>query len=163
MPAQILLVDDEPAVLKGWVKALKPTGQTLFIAQTEAEAIKIATSEPIDLIVADYILGRVTGVEVINAVRSKRPLVRTILISGQIDENVEEGAIEELIRDKVEVDLYLHKPVRNKDLREAARRLLANKESVDWKVWAQKAKAARDSKPQDAVDAAKRLNQHLKK
>lgn len=162
MPARILLVDDEPNVLKGWVKALRPTGQILLTAQDEAEAVRIAESEPIDLVVADYILGRVTGVEVINAIRKKRPLVRSILISGQIDENVDEEAVEELIRDKVEVDLYLHKPIRNKELRNAVSELLTNSD-IDWKVWAQKAKAARDSKPQDATDAVNRLNQHLKK
>ncbi len=114
------------------------------------------------MVVVDYILGRVTGVEVLNAIRKKRPLVRSILISGQIDEHLDEESVRDLIKDKVEVDLYMHKPVRNQELRDAINALLANKE-VDWKVWAQKVKAARDSRLQDGADAASSLSQHLKK
>jgi response regulator RpfG family c-di-GMP phosphodiesterase len=162
MPARILLVDDEPLVLQGWVKALKPSGHTVYTAETEAAAVGIAGAEPIDVVVVDYILGRITGVEVLNSIRKKRPLVRSILISGQIDEHLDEQSVRDLIKDKVEVDLYLHKPVRNKELRGAVNELLVNKE-VDWKAWAQKVKAARDSKLEDATDAANRLNQRLKK
>jgi len=42
MPARILLVDDEPAILKGWVKALKPSHYRVFTAETEADAVKVA-------------------------------------------------------------------------------------------------------------------------
>src|ERR1019366_3159522 len=120
------LVDDEPAVLRGWVKALRPAHYAVFTAETEADAVKIATAEPIDVVIVDYILGPVTGVEVLNAIRKRRPLVRSILISGQIDDHLDEESVRGLIRDKVEVDLYLHKPVRNHELRSAVSELIAN-------------------------------------
>jgi response regulator RpfG family c-di-GMP phosphodiesterase len=162
MPHRILLVDDEEIVLKGWVKALRPTGYRVFTAENETDAVKIAEDEPIDVVVVDYILGKVTGVEVLNAIRKKRPLVRSILISGQIDEQLNEDSIRSLIRDKVEVDRYVHKPVRNKDLRGAISALLTNKD-VEWQTWAKKVQSARESKLENGTDAATRLNQHLKK
>jgi len=162
MPARVLLVDDERIVLKGWVKALRPTGHTLFTATTAQEALEIASREPLDVVVVDYLLGRPTGVEVLNSLRKKRPLVKAILISGQFDEHVDEASVRELIRDKVEVDLYLHKPVRNKELREAVSGLLSNA-PVDWQEWAKKSKAARDAKAEDVREANGRLKQHLKK
>jgi CheY-like chemotaxis protein len=162
MPARILLVDDESIVLQGWTKALKPAGHTIMTSQTAQAAVEIAGREEIDIIVVDYLLGRDTGVEVVNAIRKKRPLVRAILISGQIDENVNEESLRELIRDKVEVDLYLHKPVRNKELRAAVTRLLESKQ-VDWQDWAKRVQKARESKPEDAKDAVNRLSRHLKK
>ncbi|MGA3166913.1 MAG: response regulator [Terriglobia bacterium] len=162
MPASILLIDDEEDVLNGWAKALRPTGHKLLLARTAKAAIEIAVDEPVDIVVVDFILGPDTGVEVLNAIRKKRPLVKSILISAQIDRNLSEESVRGLIKDKVEVDLYLHKPVRNKELREAVAHLLANKE-IDWRDWAKKVQEARESKPEDAADAAGRLKQHLKK
>lgn len=162
MPARILLADDEEIALNAWTKALRSTGHTLIRARTKAEAVQAAEREPIDLVIIDYLMGESTGVEILNLIRKKRPLVRSILISAQIDNYVTEAEIRDLIRDKVEVDLYLHKPVRNKDLRHAVSTLLENKE-LDWQGWAKKVKAARDAKPEDATEAAERLNRHLKK
>jgi response regulator RpfG family c-di-GMP phosphodiesterase len=107
-------------------------------------------------------MGTTTGIEILNLIRKKRPLVRSILISGQIDNFVREEVVKELIKDKVEVDLYLHKPVRNEDLRQAVAALLQNKQ-IDWQTWAKKVKSARDAKPEDATEAANRLKSHLKK
>jgi DNA-binding NtrC family response regulator len=162
MPARILLIDDEEIVLNGWTKALRPAGHTLMHARSAKAAVDIAAEEPVDIVIVDFLLGRDTGVEVLNAIRKKRPLVRSILISAQIDRNLSDESVRGLIKDKVEVDLYLHKPVKNKDLREAVARLLANKE-IDWQEWAKKVQEARESKPEDAADAAGRLKQHLKK
>jgi response regulator RpfG family c-di-GMP phosphodiesterase len=162
VPARVLLIDDEDIVLNGWNKALRSTGHTIFLARTKEEAIQIAENEPIDLVVVDYLMGRNTGIEILNLIRKKRPLVRSILISGQIDSYVKEDAVRELIKDKVEVDLYLHKPVRNPELRQAVAELLQNKK-VEWQSWAKKVKSARDAKPEDVTEAADRLKNHLKK
>jgi response regulator RpfG family c-di-GMP phosphodiesterase len=162
MPVRILLIDDEDIVLNAWNKALRSTGHTIFRARTKDEAIQIAGNESIDLVIVDYLMGTTTGIEILNLIRKKRPLVRSILISGQINSFVKEEAVRELIKDKVEVDLYLHKPVRSGDLRQAVAALLQNKQ-IDWQSWAKKVKSARDAKPEDATDAANRLKSHLKK
>lgn len=162
MPSRVLLVDDEEIVLNAWTKALRSEEYTLFRATTAQEALQVAEHEPIDLVVMDYLLGDTTGVEVLNLIRKKRPLIRSILISGQFETAVSESELRELIRDKVEVDLYLHKPVRNKDLREAVATLLKNK-SVDWKTWAEKVKKARTTPSENSAEAVGRLGPLLKK
>lgn len=162
MPARLLLIDDEEIILNAWTKALRSTGYTLFRARSREEALEITEREPIDLVIVDYLMGETTGLEILNLIRKKRPLVRSILISAQIDNRVTEDEVKGIIRDKVEVDLYLHKPVRSKDLRQAIATLLQNKE-LGWEAWAKKIKSAREAKPEDAADAAGRLNQHLKK
>lgn len=162
MPPRILLVDDEEIVLKGWAKALRSGGYTLFLAQTAQEALAVAAREPLDLVIVDYVLGNTTGVEVLNLIRKKRPLVRSILISAQIETTINETELRDLLRDKVEVDLYIHKPVRNMELREAVSMLLKNKQ-VDWQTWAQKVMQARAVKVENGVEAASRLKPFLKK
>jgi CheY-like chemotaxis protein len=162
MPARILLVDDEQIVLNGWAKALRSTGHILFQARSAEDAIALAEKEPIDLVIIDYLLGRMTGIEALILIRKKRPLIRSILISGQIDNYVSEADLKEMIRDKVEVDVYLHKPVRNKTLREAVAGLIESTQS-DWQSWAKKVKSARDSKLENGSDAAGKLNRVLKK
>src|SRR6266566_4331060 len=156
MPPRILLVDDEEIVLKGWVKALRSEGYTLLLARTAREALEVAGREPVDLVIVDYVLGNTTGVEVLNLIRKKRPLVRSILISAQIETTINETELRDLLRDKVEVDLYIHKPVRNRELREAVSMLLKNK-LVDWQTWAQKVKEARAVKVENGLEAAGRL------
>jgi CheY-like chemotaxis protein len=161
MPPRILLVDDEEIVLKGWVKALRSEGYSLLLARTSQEALEVARREPVDLVIIDYVLGNTTGIEVLNLIRKKRPLVRSILISAQIETTINETELRDLLRDKVEVDLYIHKPVRNRDLREAVSLLLQNKQ-VDWQTWAQKVKKARAAKVENGVEAAGRLKPFLK-
>jgi CheY-like chemotaxis protein len=162
MPARILLVDDEDIVLNGWVKALRSTGHELIRAKTAEEAIAVAENEPIDLVVVDYLLGRMSGIEALNLIRKKRPLIRSILVSGQIEDYVSEADLKEMIRDKIEVDIFLHKPVKNEELKAAVVGLLTTKHG-DWQSWAKKVKTARDSKLENGTDAAGRLNRVLKK
>ncbi len=162
MRARILLIDDEEIVLNGWTKAFRSTGHTILRAKNKEEALQIAESGALDLVIVDYLMGRVTGIEILNLIRKKHPTVRSILISGQIDNQVKETDLKDLIRDKVEVDMYLHKPVRSAALRDAVESLLASKD-VKWQDWAKKVKTARAAKPEDAKDAEGRLSPHLKK
>ncbi len=90
-------------------------------------------------------MGRVTGIEILNLIRKKHPTVRSILISGTNRQSSERDG-SRINRDKVEVDMYLHKPVRSAALRDAVESLLASKD-VKWQDWAKKVKTARESKP----------------
>jgi DNA-binding NtrC family response regulator len=81
----ILCVDDEdnPLVLRKLV--LEKAGYEVATAQSADEALKVMDSRPIDLVVSDHLMPRVTGVELAQALKARHPNTPIILISGVND------------------------------------------------------------------------------
>lgn len=161
MPARILLVDDEDVVLDAWEMSLRPLKHYVIKAHDEKEALAAAAEHPIDLAIVDYLIPSKTGVEIVAAIRKKLPLIRSILISGRFDEKLSKAELREMVREKVEVDEYLHKPVKPKLLRETVTKLLTGT-SPDWKEIAVKAQSARAVSDKDTAELKQKLDQHLK-
>jgi CheY-like chemotaxis protein len=64
----ILVVDDEPAVLRGTCRALRSLGHKIWGAGSVAAALELSRdSGPFDAIVSDYDLGDGTGADVYQA------------------------------------------------------------------------------------------------
>ena len=161
MPGRILLVDDEDIVLDAWETSLKPLKHQIIKAHDEKEALAVVLEHPIDLVIVDYLIPSKTGVEIVAAIRKTLPLVRSILISGRFDEKLSRSELRDMVREKVEVDEYLHKPVKPKLLREAVEKLLAGA-PPDWKDIALKSQTARAVSEQDTEELKQKLNAHLK-
>lgn len=161
MTATILLVDDEDIVLDAWEKSLKPLKYQVLKAHSEKEALTASLEHTIDLVIVDYLVPPKTGVEILAAIRKNLPLVRTVLISGRFDQHVSSTELREIVREKVEVDEYLHKPAKPKLLRDTVARLLAGK-SPDWKEIASKSREARVVSDQDTREVIDKLDKHLK-
>ena len=161
MPARILLVDDEDVVLDAWEASLRPLKHHVIKAHDEKEALAASAEHPIDLVIVDYLIPSKTGVEIVAAIRKKLPWIRSILISGRFDEKLSRSELREMVREKVEVDEYLHKPVKPKLLRETVTKLLAGT-PPDWKEIAVKAQSARAVSDKDTAELKQKLDQHLK-
>ena len=161
MPARILLVDDEDDVLDAWEMSLRPLRHNVVKTHNEAEAVAAAMEHPFDIVLVDYLVPSKTGVEIVAALRKQLPMIRSILISGRFDEKLSGPELREMIRDKVEVDEYLHKPVKPKVLRETVTRLLGGA-PLNWKEVAQQSKKAKAVSEQDATEVTNRLKPHLK-
>jgi response regulator RpfG family c-di-GMP phosphodiesterase len=161
MPARILLVDDEDGVLRSWEKILKPLKHQIVTARDEEAALLASREHPFDLVIIDYLIPPRTGVEILAALRRRLPVIRSILISGRFDEKLSRAELREMVRGKVEVDEYLHKPVSPKILRETVTRLLEGK-SVEWKDLAMKTRVAMNVSDQDTTELKSKLSRHLK-
>lgn len=161
MPKRILLVDDEDEVLDAWETSLRPLRHQIVKAHDEREALAAALEHHFDLIIVDYLIPSKTGVEIVAAIRKKLPLIRSVLISARFDENLSRNELRDLVREKVEVDEYMHKPVKPKLLRETVTNLLGNA-GVAWKEVASRAKSARSVSEQDTAEINSKLNKHLK-
>jgi CheY-like chemotaxis protein len=91
MPAsRILLVDDQREVSRLLHSALDTLEYNLDIVEVPSgeEAILDSSLNPIDLLVSDYRLPGITGIELMRKVRRYRPNVKVILITGQADPNI---------------------------------------------------------------------------
>lgn len=83
-PTQLLVVDDEPAILSALERYLAGQGYEVHVATSHAEAIRIARTVPIDAVLCDQRLGEERGIDLHRALAGFRPglVSRFILMSG---------------------------------------------------------------------------------
>lgn len=85
MSGRILVIDDEPAILRAMQLALTANGYETIVAATGTQGVAKATSTNIDLIVLDLGLPDIDGLEVIQQVRSIDTRTPIIILSAQQD------------------------------------------------------------------------------
>jgi len=115
----VYLVDDEPLLLELAEMVLEGQGYRFekFQDPTEAwNAFSSANPTP-TLLITDYAMHTMNGVELILKCKGLRPELKTILVSGTVDETI--------LRDvPVKVDHFLRKPYRTTELGEIVRSVL---------------------------------------
>jgi YesN/AraC family two-component response regulator len=114
---QVLLVDDERR-LREIVTLFLSEAYEVKQAATGAEAISIVRREPVAAVVLDYRLPDRSGLEVLIEIRSARPLLPVVMMTGYGSEALCASALRLGIRD------YFPKPVNIGDLLDAVRRLV---------------------------------------
>jgi len=80
----ILLVEDDPAVLRLARTAIETAGHRVLSAMSAEEALKIASDHPnaIDLLLTDVVLRGMNGVELADTLCRKRPEIAVLYMSG---------------------------------------------------------------------------------
>jgi CheY-like chemotaxis protein len=78
----ILLIDDDPGVLKAVGRLLQAAGHKVIATANGAEAIRKYLSEKIDLVITDMVMPEQSGIEVINRLRTLDPRLPVIAITG---------------------------------------------------------------------------------
>src|SRR5437870_3924710 len=88
MKKRILFVDDEPNVLGGLRRMLRPLHQEWTTAFAEGGTLALATleKEPFDVVVSDMRMPGMDGAQLLEAVRQRYPHMVRIILSGQCDE-----------------------------------------------------------------------------
>jgi DNA-binding NtrC family response regulator len=83
-----LVVDDEPAVREVASAVLQQKGYVTLSASNAAEALKLSRnrSEQIDVLITDVELGDGDGIDLAGLIRTERPGIAILVISGN-DEN----------------------------------------------------------------------------
>lgn len=109
---RLLLVDDDPAILRAFGSALARQGVTVETASNGKDAAERVNSVSFDVIVSDISMPGMTGIDLLRAVRAHDLEVPVILMTGEPSlesaiHAVEYGAFR-----------YLAKPVAAEDLRE---------------------------------------------
>ncbi|WP_431270413.1 ATP-binding protein [Dankookia sp. P2] len=85
-PSRILLVDDDPLIIRSTADLLEDLGHSVLEAESGAKALAIlAGGAAVDLLVTDYAMPGMTGLEVALAARRLRPGLRVVLASGFVD------------------------------------------------------------------------------
>jgi len=81
---KILLVDDNEEALRSLEELLSPP-HTVVSALGGASGLEFSEAEDFDLVVTDYRMPDVTGVELLVRLRAKQPDMRVIFVTGYAD------------------------------------------------------------------------------
>ncbi|MCX5891755.1 MAG: sigma-54 dependent transcriptional regulator, partial [Deltaproteobacteria bacterium] len=82
MPGNLLVVDDEPQILKVVSGILQDEGFEVITAPDGETALKLAAAEPPDLVLLDINLPGLDGLEVLDELKKRHPLLPVIMISA---------------------------------------------------------------------------------
>jgi two-component system response regulator HydG len=83
MMGNILVVDDEKSLRVTLKEFLLEDGHNVHVAEDADMAMELLEKEEIDVVVADIILPRVTGVDLLKAIRKLSSHVQVIIITGE--------------------------------------------------------------------------------
>ncbi len=86
---RVLVVDDEPAVLRVACRVVRSLGFDAMEAGNLAEAVRLATADPPDVALLDLHLGDASGLAVAQRMRAEAPGVPMVFTSGGVDGAVE--------------------------------------------------------------------------
>jgi PAS domain S-box-containing protein len=82
-PLRVLAVDDDDLVLRNTVALLEDLGHTVFAASSGLAALEMAACEPgLDLVVSDQLMPGMTGVQLADRLRKRRPDLPIVLATG---------------------------------------------------------------------------------
>jgi len=122
----ILLVDDEEAVLKSLRRTLRNSDYKIYIFTEPQAALLEAEHRDYDLVISDYRMPRMDGVSFLRKLIVLQPEIRRIMLSGYSDMRAVMAAINE-----VGIYKFLTKPWKDAELRQiVADSLIKDKHSA---------------------------------
>jgi CheY-like chemotaxis protein len=119
--AVIYVVDDEPMLLELASVILEPLGYRVEAFRTPEAAIaayQSAHTQPA-LVITDYAMHTMNGLELIEACRRLQPKQKTLLLSGTVGPDISHNS-------PTRPDRFLAKPYQAKQLVDAVRSMLAD-------------------------------------
>jgi len=112
-PIRLLFVDDDTLVRELLGEALQHHGYDVVQAEDGGTALAwLATGQPVDLMITDFAMPEMNGLELIAEVLASRPDLPIILLTGYADAKVGEN----LAALTAGTGVLLQKPIRVKDL-----------------------------------------------
>ena len=118
-PPVVYIVDDEPLLVDLAEASLAPAGFTVKKFSDPEEALKAflkARPKP-DVLVTDYAMGKMNGLELLDKCREQKPDLKCVLISGTVGAEV-------VLNAPTKVDRFIGKPYQPESLLELVRRVL---------------------------------------
>jgi DNA-binding NtrC family response regulator len=119
-PVTLLIVDDEPVVLKALRRIVRDDGYRVFTARDAEEALRIVSSEAVDVVLSDIDMPGMSGLDLMIRLRRNHPRVVRLLLTGRATVATAVTAIND-----GEVYRFLTKPWDIDELREVLRQAAA--------------------------------------
>ena len=84
-PRTLLLLDDEPNIIRSLNRALRLDGYKILAATSAADALKLLAMNPVQVVVSDHRMPEMTGIEFLSRVKELYPDTVRIILSGYAD------------------------------------------------------------------------------
>lgn len=84
----VLLVDDEPIFLNSLAALLAPESLKILTARSGLHALEVLRSGPIALVVADYWMPGMNGIQLLDEVKRLYPNTGRVLLTGRPDADI---------------------------------------------------------------------------
>ena len=120
---RVLLVDDEKKILASLRRLLRREDYELITANCGPEALELLEADPVQLIISDYRMPGMTGVELLREVRQRWPDTLRIILSGYSEVSTIIAAINE-----GEIYKFISKPWNDEEIKLHVRRALEQHE-----------------------------------
>jgi CheY-like chemotaxis protein len=85
-PRTVLVVDDDPQILRLLEKMLRPRNVKVLVAPRPAEALAICETQSVDLLISDLAMPEMDGRKLAERVLQLHPDASVLLISGRYSE-----------------------------------------------------------------------------
>jgi signal transduction histidine kinase len=122
-PIRVLIIDDDPMVLTSFGDLLNDTGYIVSTASSGLQALEIAKDFCPDILLADYNMPGMNGIQTLQALKSIVPEALAIMITGYSDINIITEALRQFVFD------FLVKPVSIVDLNQSIQRAVIYRDS----------------------------------
>lgn len=101
----LLIVDDDSCVVNSLARLFRPFCDRIFTATNGQDALCILAFAQVDVIVSDFLVPAMTGIELFRKAKNDSPHLTTIMLSGKTD-------ISDILRAKYEgvVNAFIPKP-----------------------------------------------------
>ncbi len=105
----ILIVDDDPGILNSFEVSLASQGYQTMLAKNGQQALKIIKSsikstKPLKLMVTDFLMPGMNGIELILSARKIKPNLEFVLMTAYGNHDVKQEAL------KLGIGRYIEKP-----------------------------------------------------
>ena len=116
---KVLVVDDDPAVRKSIDRVLTGKGYAVITAENGEEALRKLNEEKYDLVYTDIRMPGISGLEVAEQVKARKPWTPVVIITGYGTDAAQARA------KAAGVSSFVHKPLSPEMIEDSAREALA--------------------------------------
>jgi CheY-like chemotaxis protein len=121
--AQILVVDDEPAVREWLVEIVAAAGHQTTTAEDGLKALNLISRQEFDLVITDIVMPNQEGFGLINEIRKTRPKLKIIVLSGRDPETLRDARL-------LGAHITLRKPASAQEIRRSVAELLSGEPQI---------------------------------
>lgn len=88
---QILIIEDEIGIANFLKQGLEEEGYSILVANNGIKGLSLALTEPIDLILLDWMLPEITGIEICKKIRKDKPNLPILFLTAKdtVQETIE--------------------------------------------------------------------------
>jgi len=114
----ILVIDDDTMILMILKQTLTKAGYRVFTVSSGEEGISLLSTSQVDLVLTDYLMPGMSGIEVLSIIKQNQPLLPIIILTGHGDvaltiKAIQLGAVD-----------FIEKPIHSKELIDVIKRTL---------------------------------------